>query len=280
MSPTSQQILVGYDGSPDADLALAWAARTATVTSRPLEVVIVGTPMDPVVGHVQEQSDRLLDEWHQRAYASLEHAGVASWRVAVRRGPTVPVLLAAAHEADLLVVGSRGHGLLFGSLSGSVSQHVARHATCPVAVVRPLRQPDATQIMVGVDGSDGARAALRFACSRARATGESVVAVHAYRAWSGPMRDEGSSQRTAGGAEEAVRLLTEATDAVRADADGIDLTTVAVPGPADRLLLDLSAVSSLVVVGSRGRDAFAELLLGSVAQEVLRRAECPVAVVR
>lgn len=216
----------------------------------------------------------------QRAYRSLTEAGVASWDVAVRRGPTVPVLLAAAASAGLLVVGSRGHGLLLGTLSGSVSQHVARHATCPVAVIRPLRQSHAQQIVVGIDGSDGARAALRFACSRASATGESLVAVHAYRAWSLPLRDPMSFHRTASAAEEAERLLAEIAEAVRADFDAIDLTTVAVAASADRLLLDLSAVSSLVVVGSRGRDAFAEMLLGSVAQEVLHRAECPVAVVR
>lgn len=280
MSPTPKPILVGYDGSPDADRALDWAARTATITMRRLEVVIVGTHMDPVIGHFREQNDRLVDGWHQRAYRSLEEAGVASWDVAVSRGPIVPVLLAAASSAGLLVVGSRGHGLLLGTMNGSVSQHVARHATCPVVVVRPLRQPDAQQIVVGIDGSEGARAALRFACSRASATGESIVAVHAYRAWPVPLRDPTSFHLIAGDAEEAERLLAETTEAVRADFEEIDLTTVAVAASADRLLLDLSAVSSLVVVGSRGRDAFAEMLLGSVAQEVLHRAECPVAVVR
>jgi len=277
---TRKPIVVGYDGSPDADLALDWAARTARITPRPLEVVIVGTHMDPVFGHLREHDERRVDEWHQRAYGHLEEAGVASWDVAVRRGPTVPVLLAAAASAEVLVVGSRGHGLLLGSLSGSVSQHVARHATCSVVVVRPLRQPGAQQVVVGLDGSDGARAALWFACSRARATGEPVVAVHAYRAWSWPGRDDTSSRRTAGGSDEADRLLIETTEAVRADVGEIDLTTVAVASSADRLLLDLATVSSLVVVGSRGRDAFAEMLLGSVAQEVLHRAECPVAVVR
>jgi nucleotide-binding universal stress UspA family protein len=280
VSSTPRPIVVGYDGSPDADLALAWAARTATVTPRPLEVVIVGTHMDPVVGHFREHDERLVDEWHQRAFGSLEEAGVASWDVAVRRGPTVPVLLAAAASAELLVVGSRGHGLVLGSISGSVSQHVARHAACPVAVVRPLRQPGARQIVVGVDGSDGARAALRFACSRASATGEPVVAVHAYRTWSLPGPDETPFHRSAGGAEQADRLLDETTEAVRADFDEIDLTTTTVAASADRLLIDLSAIASLVVVGSRGRDAFAEMLLGSVAQEVLHQAECPVAVVR
>lgn len=280
VSSTPKPILVGYDGSPDADLALEWAARTATITSRRLEVVIVGTHMDPVIGRFRERNEQLVDGWHQRAYSSLEEAGVASWDVAVRRGPTVPVLLAAAESADLLVVGSRGHGLPHGTMSGSVSQHVARHATCPVVVVRPLRQPGAQQVVVGIDGSDGARAALRFACSHASATGESVLAVHAYRTWSLPVPDTSWFHRTAGGQDEAEQLLAETTEAVRADFEDIDLTTVAVAASPDRLLLDLSAVSSLVVVGSRGRDAFAEMLLGSVAQEVLHRAECPVVVVR
>lgn len=280
MSSVPKPIVVGYDGSPDADLALNWAVRTTTATPRPLEVVIVGTHMDPVVGHFREHNDRLVDEWHRRAYQGLEESGVANWEVGVRRGPTVPVLLAAAQDGEMLVVGSRGHGLMLGSLSGSVSQHVARHATCPVVVVRPLRQADAEQIVVGIDGSDGAQEALRFACSRARDTGESVVAVCAYRAWSLPGRVKTSIHRTVGGAEEAERLLAETTSAVRADFDEIDLTTIAVAAPADRLLLDLGAGSSLLVVGSRGRDSFTEMLLGSVAQQVIHRAECPVVVVR
>lgn len=280
VSSEPKPIVVGYDGSPDADLALDWAERTATGTPAPLEVVIVGTHMDPVVGHFREHNERLVDEWHQRAFSSLEETGVASWDVAVRRGPTVPVLLTAAAGAAMMVMGSRGHGLLLGSLSGSVSQHVARHATCPVVVVRPLRQSGARQIVVGIDGSDGARAALRFACTRASDTGESVVAAHAYRPWPLPVCDQPPFRWTAGGADQAGQLLTETTEAERADFAEVDLTMMAVAGAADRLLLDLAAVSSLVVVGSRGRDAFAEMLLGSVAQEVLHRAECPVAVVR
>lgn len=280
MTTDLSPIVVGYDGSPDADLALAWAANTATLTPHRLQVVIVGTHMDPVVGHFREHDERLVDEWHQRAFGSLEKTEVASWDVAVLRGPTVPVLLSAAASAELLVVGSRGHGLLLGSLSGSVSQHVARNATCPVAVVRPLRQAGARQIVVGVDGSDSARTALRFACARATDTGESVVAVHAHRAWPSAHHHTPPFHPSAGDEERSDRLLTEATEAVREDFDDVDLTTLSVPGPPDRLLLDRSTVSSLVVVGSRGRDAFAEMLLGSVAQEVLHRSECPVVVVR
>lgn len=283
-------VVVGYDGSPDADLALAWAQRTASSAAAPLRVVIVGTAMDPVVGHFREHADELVAAWKARATVRLRRGGDVDGEVEVRRGPVVPVLRAASHGAALLVVGSRGHGLAVGSLSGSVSQHVARHASCPVVVVRPAHQPDATRIVVGVDGSDGSAAALRFACSRGTLTGETVLAVHAYRAPTLPtesmflaeaMRsDLPAPTRDLASREAAERLLASATAGARAEHPGLDLTELAVPAPADRLLVDLSAAASLVVVGSRGRDAFAELLLGSVAQHVLQDARCPVAVVR
>ncbi|WP_372736968.1 universal stress protein, partial [Nocardioides sp.] len=252
----------------------------ANQTQLRLEVVIVGTAMDPVVGDFRAHNEELLDVWHQRAHAWLEESGVSSWDVSIRRGATVPVLLAEARTAEMLVMGSRGHGLVFGSLSGSVSQHVARHASCPVVVVRPPRQANARQIVVGIDGSEGAQQALRFACTRASATGDPVLAVHAFRPWSLSPRIETALHTTARDVEETDRLFTDTTQKVRDDFVDVDLTTAAVAGSADRVLIDFSADASLVVVGSRGRDAFAEMLLGSVAQQVLHRAQCAVAIVR
>jgi nucleotide-binding universal stress UspA family protein len=88
------------------------------------------------------------------------------------------------------------------------------------------------------------------------------------------------SPTTTVGMESAARLLAEAIAGIRSAYADVDLTTQAVAVSADRLLLDFSADASLLVVGSGGRDAFAELLLGSVAQHVLHRDECPVAVVK
>ena len=290
MSAPGAPIVVGYDGSPDAALALEWAEATSAATAAPLRVVVVGTEMDPVVGHFREHEDELVEAWRAKASAHLRRARVRDGEVEVRRGAVVPVLRAASHYASALVVGSRGHGLVIGSLGGSVSQHVARHASCPVIVVRPPRQPDAARIVVGVDGSSDSEAALRFACARGSRTGEAVLAVHAYRAPTLPTEssllidsfrtDLASPTRDLASREAAEHLLAAATAAVRAEVPGPELTELAVPAPADRLLIDLSTAASLVVVGSRGRDAFAELLLGSVAQQVLQGAHCPVAIVR
>lgn len=280
MSAAIEPVLVGYDGSPGADLALEWAVSTVAVTSRPLQVGIVGTHMDPVLGDFRAHNEQLVDAWRQRAFGILEPTGLPGWDVEVHRGPTGPVLLAAASRAHLLVVGSRGHGLLAGSLGGSVSQHVVRHATRPVVVVRPVRHAGARRIVVGMDGSDAALAALRFAVARARQTREALVVAHAHRGWFPPVRGARSLPGPADPAEETDRVLHAAAEAVRSELDGIELSTTAAVGSASRLLVDLSIESSLVVVGARGRDAFTEVLLGSVAQEVLHRAESPVAVVR
>lgn len=248
-----------------------------------LEVLIVATHMDPVVGHFREENDRLVEQWRSQALRALDRLDVdVECSVEIRRGPTVPVLLSAAQDAALLVIGSQGQGLASGSLTGSISQHVVRHARCPVVVVRPLRHPDARRIVVGVDGSGGSDSALRFACQRAAATGEDLVAVHCHgRTWSAPRRSLRTVAADAGSPTPTAQpLLDESVARVRADFPHIAIATEAVPGPPDRVLVDHSRRASLLVVGSRGRDAFAELLLGSVSQHVLQRAECPVAVVR
>lgn len=265
-------VLVAYDGSTDADLALDWAAAAVQPRLDQLEVMIVGTHMDPVVGHYRADNEKLVDEGHLRATQRLKDLGVANWDVEVVRGPTVPVLLAAAVRARMVVVGSRGHTLVLGSVSGSVSQHLARRSPCPVVVVRPPRNERARRIVVGVDGSGGAERALRFACGHARDTGETVLAVHSYRS-------DQASARTGPRRHNAERLLETCLTEVSCDPD-LHLTTRVVAGHAGRLLVDLSEDASLVVVGSRGRDPVAEVLLGSVAQHVLQHAHCPVAVVR
>jgi nucleotide-binding universal stress UspA family protein len=200
----------------------------------------------------------------------------------VRLGPVVPQLLRAATDAAMLVVGSSGHGLAAGTVTGSVSQHAARHAACPVVVVRPPRSPHARRIVVGIDGSRESQRALRFACERAETTGENVVAVHGYHSMS--LRwltlDGGASAPLLRRMAEADRFVAEETAGFAIDFPGVEIATEAIAVRPAELLVTCSASASLVVVGSRGRDAFAEMLLGSVSQHLLHHAECPVCVVR
>lgn len=288
MTDHSTFVVVGYDGSAIADAALAWAVDDMSASTEPddlplLRVVLVGTAMDPVLdGDYRRAMDAAVEQWRTSAQERLDALGVTCGTVEVRRGPIVPELLTAAEGATLVVVGSAGHGLVAGTATGSVSQHLARHARCPVVVVRPPHSTVADRIVVGVDGSPESGRALRFACRRARRTGESVTAIHGCFSVLDHILTFDNAQSPIADRHllEAEQLVREACKDVAADYPDVVIDPEAIPVRAGQVLVDASHSASLVVVGSRGRDAFAELLLGSVAQHVLHHAHCPVAVVR
>lgn len=285
MTESPSRIVVGYDGSTGADAALTWAAQDAAAgTDSPpeLRVVLVGTAMDPVLSEYRHVMDRAVEGWSAAAVERLAAVGRPDATVEVRHGPVVPELLDAAEKASLLVVGSTGHGLTAGTVTGSVSQHVARHAPCPVVVVRPRHSTVVDRIVVGVDDSPASARALRFACERARRTGEAVTAIHGYfSVLAHVLTFDGAesevAERQLAAAEQLVKDLCRECAAEFPD---VEIEPEAIPVRAGQVLVDASRAASLVVVGSRGRDAFSEMLLGSVSQHVLGHAQCPVAIVR
>ena len=144
-------------------------------------------------------------------------------------------------------------------------------------------------IVVGVDGSEASREALRWAADEARLRSARLVAVHA---WSfvpaQPIGDPGMLAVPAGdlpgqldAESEAARLaLDEAVgDALGAD-PGIDVERKLVEGDAGETLVKEGAGAELLVVGSHGRSGFKAALLGSVSRSVVDRAPCPVVVVK
>jgi nucleotide-binding universal stress UspA family protein len=132
----SKRIVVGVDGSADGDRALAWAVEEARVRACELDVVqaweYLGVyTVDP--DSRQEAQSKLV-----AAVAGVETSGVDVTSRLVEGRP-VEALIEAARDADLLVVGSRGHGGLAATVLGSVSTGAVRHARCPVVVVPPPR---------------------------------------------------------------------------------------------------------------------------------------------
>jgi nucleotide-binding universal stress UspA family protein len=136
-----ERIVVGVDGSANAEAAVRWAAGLAEISGA--EVVAVhalgllermASDEEPVPAqkHRDEVQRRLENEW----CAPLRDAGVR-WRSTLRDGSPVTALLAAAEDetADLVVVGSRGLGGFPELLLGSTSTQVAQHSTRPVMVV-------------------------------------------------------------------------------------------------------------------------------------------------
>ncbi len=138
---TGRRIVVGIDGSQSSMDALAWAGAQAELTGATLEVVTTWEwPMsygwappypaefDPAAasGDLVEGAAKTVE----RAHPSVRV------RTVVTEGHPAPVLVSASRGADLLVVGSRGHGEFAGMLIGSVSEHCATNAHCPVVVMR------------------------------------------------------------------------------------------------------------------------------------------------
>jgi nucleotide-binding universal stress UspA family protein len=139
----TSRIVVGYDGSPWSDKAVKWAARQAELTGSTLEVLVAwewpmayGAPVPLPEGFDPEADARNIAEAAGRIVAA-EHPGVHT-RLLTRQGHPAPILVEASKDADLLVVGSRGHGEFVGMLIGSVSEHCVTNATCPVLVIRDL----------------------------------------------------------------------------------------------------------------------------------------------
>ncbi|GAB2577677.1 universal stress protein [Microlunatus antarcticus] len=142
---TWTRVVVGIDRSPGSSRALRWAADEALDHSAELYVVMAySVPAPPVSIGYGQPPWRAEDEWRKDAEGALREAlrttlGDAPEvfiRSDVVEGSPAKALIDASQEADLLVVGTRGHGGFAGLLLGSVSQHVTAHAGCTVAVVR------------------------------------------------------------------------------------------------------------------------------------------------
>jgi len=143
---TWKRVVVGVDGSPSSARALRFAAEEAREHAAELYVVTSYTiPVPPVaVSAYAAPPWRDESEWQAAAEGTLrstlaetlgDDPGIKVTGQAVEGSPA-KVLIDASERADLVVVGTRGHGGFTGMLLGSVSQHLTAHAACTVAVVR------------------------------------------------------------------------------------------------------------------------------------------------
>jgi nucleotide-binding universal stress UspA family protein len=278
-------VVVGIDGSPESWLALQWAAQAAARRDAPLHL-LYAVDLTGYEEAVPQVLDTLMHEAETTLAQALSRAQEVTHVPAGAEtvvGPAVPALLAAAELATMVVVGSHGHGRVADVLLGSVSQHISRHAPCPVVVVRPPADPDANRIVVGIDGSPNSQAAVELALEEASRSSAPVLALYAAPE-PGPTAGGLVLMRTGEDAERrravAERVLAEALDAWEAKYPDVHVTREVVADRPSHALAAASEHAGLVVVGARGRGGFAGLLLGSVTQSVLHVARCPVAVVR
>jgi nucleotide-binding universal stress UspA family protein len=138
-------IVVGVDGSDESKAALGWALKEARLRSATVRCVhawalpslVVGMGYEPLLdasylASLRQDAEAMID----RTLAEVGGAGEIEVNRVVLEGPPAQMLVDAAKDADLLVVGSRGHSGLTGLLLGSVSHQCAQHAPCPIVIVR------------------------------------------------------------------------------------------------------------------------------------------------
>ncbi|MDK1343023.1 universal stress protein [Streptomyces sp. 378] len=289
----TRPITAGVDGSQESLAALAWAAREAVRRDRPLRVVHAWRfePREALAAGIEGDADSHA-EWVHSAVA--EAVGTVSERhpdlavtTDVIEGAVVDTLVAAAADAETLVLGSRGHGRIVGFLLGSVGQQVIAAATRPVVLVRAGDQPSCEaagrEIVVGQQGDPGDSAeALRFAFETAAARRATVRVV---RAWNLPpvfAYSPGSLKLLdeAGGLEPyEKKALAAAVRPWRERFPEVPVEEHVEMGSASQVLLSVAGTAQLMVVGRRAHRTAVGARIGSVAHGMLHHADCPVAVV-
>lgn len=282
------RIVVGVDPSPSGAAALEWAVREAISTGTSLHVVRAWSPsayaMEAYVYAARDvvpvEATAAQLEADEQLKLALERVpgsdSIASTATAVF-GSASQVLIEQAKDSVLLVVGSRSNGALSRAVLGSVSSSVLHHATGPVTIVPEPRESDgaAPRVVVGVDHSPAALAALAAGVDQARRRGQTLVPVYVH----GPME-------LPHGAVHApdIALLEDSErhvlDAAARAAGGTDVQAEVRVGNPVVELLATARPQDLLVLGSRGRGGFSGLLLGSTSTQLAQHAPCPVLVVR
>ena len=272
---TSGGNVVGVDGSPGSNHALAWAAERVDRFGPIRPVAAWSYPAwamsNPMMGSPPPVS---VESFGEVARAQAEKAVAVipeSDRVdlMVLQSPAGPALVDAGKDATMITVGTRGRGAIADTLLGSVSGHVVANAAVPVAVVpegAPLGRPH-RRVLVGVDGSPNSCTALRWAIDHCLHTDDLDV-VEAVHAWSHHVTaipepymvpseyDEVKAKQT------LHNIVAEAADGMPSDLP--DVVRTLEYGDPRGVLRRMSHDADLLVVGARGHRGVAHLLIGSV----------------
>ena len=288
-------LVVAFDGTPGAEMALDWAAAASRRGGRPLTLVhcveMAAVPIDPIYdpealpSEVRDDAKAILDGGVKRASAVTKPSLVDS---AIVVGSAAAELVLASKDADLVVIGSRGRGRMASGLLGSASYAVAAHALCPVVVVRGgwSVYPDSDHpVIVGVDDSGASHRAVAWAADVAAEAGAPlrIIAIgrlHSPEGWAYVEDSQAGTKHSHVVRDKAMGFADRARDRALALHPQLEIETEALYGQAGHVLAVNAVHAGLLVVGSRGRGGFAGLLLGSVSHTVIHEASCPVMVVR
>lgn len=278
-------VIVGIDGSDCAEHALRWAVNKTGTFGRVVPITSFQLPTTfDLVGRRQAGTNPAVYRSAAEArlnttVADVDPALVNKARV-IESHPGIG-LVRAAEDANLLVVGTRGRGGVTAALLGSVSSYCVNHAAVPVAVIppdSPSEEPLST-IIVGIDSSKNADAALQWAIEHASPEG-TVVAAGAGSVF-GYM--SGGFDPTPALLEHQIRELVEESVARVGVPVGTGPKIVIMTDPNDArvVLLEMAAEvdADVLVLGARGTEGIPYLLLGSVSTALVHHPIRPTVIV-
>lgn len=279
-SAMNGMILVGVDGTSACHAAIRWAVRRAAALESHVMLVHV---VDDEWGMIGEQS---ISELHPSAYALVEGDATFARSIDSTVTVTTRVLLGdpmvelgvASREVELVVIGTHKTGFLHGRAFGSRSLQLAATAWCPVAVIPEGSTTERHGIVAGIDDSDAARAAIRFAAAEAHRVREELVLL---RAWtSGPHGAGADAAASEQRARDALETLgSESVAIARAVSDRLLVRTRTLRRPAAEALVDAGMSAELLVIGSSRRHGSQMSALGPVSHDVLLNIAGPTLVV-
>jgi nucleotide-binding universal stress UspA family protein len=284
-------ILVGVDGSSECDVAVRWAAQEAQMRDMPITLVHVITPAltETQDKRVQARIDRyrryiagrMLDDASRVVQESCGDARIPAINCEQFCAHPVPALAAMSKDAHMVVVGSRGLGVIDRHVLGSVSSGLVHHAHCPVAVVHqdnslPPRNANG-HVLLGIDGSAASELATAIAFDEASRRGVGLLALHACSDV-GVLSILGTERRQH--EVEGREVLAERLAGWQERYPDVCVTPRIVRDRPRRWLIEESHRAQLVVVGSHGRGEFGRMLFGSVSSAVAQAVRVPVIVAR
>jgi nucleotide-binding universal stress UspA family protein len=296
--PLFKKILIPLDGSENSEAVIPFAAEIARQSGGELVFVTavqqVGVWDATMSLQVLDRETQVATEYlEDRSKKAIEAGAKVTTKIA--RGDAAESVLAAADEtgADLLAITTHGRSGITRWLFGSVATHIIEHAKVPVLVLRPREGEDkgapgpvVKKILVPLDGSEVAQSILPVVEGFAKTMGASVVLFTAVAPLAAYPGFETSGAAAIGEVVQGLQEQAEQTMARIAkevQARGIETSYVvaletAVEGTvraADDLNVDLIAIAT------HGRGGVERIVLGSVADGVIRRsADVPVLVVR
>ncbi|MFI1647314.1 universal stress protein [Streptomyces avidinii] len=279
----SRPVTVGVDGSEGGVAALDWAADEAELRGTGLRLVYA-------TRWAQHQLGAMRVSHEDRAGDAVGVLAAAEQRVRDRQPDLAvtadeiedapkSVLLGAAAEADLLVVGSHGLGSVRGFIVGSVGQEVVADSKRPVILVRPGNEEsgagategrDRRKVVLGLDVTEVKDELMEFAFDFARRHGVLLEIVHT---WHAPFAQRHKAAEDA----DMESAFSHAVRPFRDRFPAVEVSEVSAPGRAAEHLVEAVSDARLVVVGRRRAARGSHI--GSVTHPLIHHASCPVAVV-